>query len=269
VGDVHCINTSQNQQYFPQDIWYAILGVGKFLVIPAGVMNTTLSDEQRAKFYKSHRERSATNFKKKHRLQFDRDFAELTGATPSMAVLEIGCGTGLFLRYLEAYEYEEIVGIDGDENLASALRDLKLSEVYLDDALSVLKNKLDTRKFDRIVMFDVAEHLQLDVLVNLMNLLGDHINIDGKLLLRVPNIESPWGLKMFYGSFDHVTPLSPGRIYELGVMTNWLCEGVFPQKPNSIMRRLKEGLINKILGALLSYHPDIWTANLLAVYNKK
>ena len=185
-----------------------------------------------------------------------------------MSVLEIGCGTGLFLRYLEACEYREIVGIDMDENLADALGDLKRSEIYLDDVTSVLKNKLANRKFDRIVLLDVAEHLQLDVLVSLMRLLGDHINNDGRLLLRVPNIESPWGLKIFYGSFDHVTPLGPGRMYELGVMTNWSCEGVFPQEPNRVLRRLKERLLNKLMGAFLSYHPDIWTANLLAVYTK-
>ncbi len=127
-------------------------------------MNINQSDDQRAKFYKSHRERSATSFKKKHRFQYDREFAELTGASPTMSVLEIGCGTGLFLRYLEACEYREIVGIDMDENLSDALGDLKRSEVYLDDVTSVLENKLANRKFDRIVLLDVVEHLQLGVL---------------------------------------------------------------------------------------------------------
>ncbi len=225
-------------------------------------------DEQRAAFYKSHRERSATTFKKKHRLQYDREFAELTGASPSMSVLEIGCGTGLFLRYLEACGYREIVGVDMDENLADALGDLKRSEIHFDDVMSVLKNKLANRKFDRIVLLDVAEHLQLDVLVELMKLLGSHINHNGRLLLRVPNVESPWGLRFFFGSFDHVTPLGPGRMFELGVMTGWSCDGIFPQKPGRIFKRLKERLLNKVMESLLAVHPDIWTPNLLAVYKK-
>ena len=229
----------------------------------------TVSDKQRAVFYKSHRERSAITFKNKHRKQYDREFTDLTHADASMSVLEIGCGTGLFLRYLEACEYREIVGLDMDENLAGALEDLTRSEIHLDDVTSVLKNQLVNRKFDRIVMLDVAEHLQLDVLVELMTLLGTHINPNGRLLLRVPNVESPWGLKMFFGSFDHITPLSSGRMHELGKMTGWSCLGVSPQEPGRIFRRLKERLINKILGAMLSYHPDIWTANLMAVYAKK
>jgi cyclopropane fatty-acyl-phospholipid synthase-like methyltransferase len=231
-------------------------------------MNVNPSDEQRAIFYKSHRERSATTFKKKHRIQYDREFADLTDASPSMAVLEVGCGTGLFLRYLEVRGYREIVGVDTDENLSNALEDLTRSEIYLDDVTSVLQNKLADRKFDRIVLLDVAEHLQLDVLVRLMKLLKDHIHHDGRLLLRVPNLESPWGLKVFFGSFDHVTPLSPGRMYELAALTEWSCEGVFPQEPTRVFRRLKEWLLSKLMGALLNHPADIWTANLLAVYKK-
>ncbi len=229
-------------------------------------MNLNLTDEQRAIFYKSHRERSAVTFKKKHRRQYDREFAALTDASPAMSVLEIGCGTGLFLRYLEGCGYREIVGVDMDEKLSDAHRDLTRSEIHLDDVTSVLQNQLADRKFDRIVMLDVAEHLQLDVLVRLLTLLRDHINRDGQLLLRVPNLESPWGLKVFFGSFDHVTPLSPGRMHELAALSEWKCAGVFPQPANKVSRRLKEWLLCKLIGALSNHPPDIWSANLLAVY---
>ncbi len=231
-------------------------------------MNEDLQDLERAEFYTSHRERSATAFKSKHRKQYDAEFAKLTGATSAMSVLEIGCGTGIFLRYLEASHYSEIVGIDMDKNLSEALNDLKTSEIYLDDVDRILKNQLDGRRFDRIVLLDVCEHLQLPVLFSLMERLTSHIKPDGRLLLRVPNIESPWGLKMFFGTFDHVTPLGPGRMVELGMKTGWICEGCYPQEPSRFLRRLKERVLNKLLAALLSYHPDIWSANLLAVYRK-
>jgi cyclopropane fatty-acyl-phospholipid synthase-like methyltransferase len=231
-----------------------------------GLMINNISDDERAKFYKSHRNRSSTTYKKKHLAQYNREFSDLTHASSTMSVLEVGCGTGIFLRYLEACQYREIVGVDIDKNLAAALEDLKQSEIYLDDVTKILKNELGDRRFDRIVLHDVAEHLELPVLINLMKLLRSHINDDGILLLRVPNVESPWGLRMFFGSFDHVTPLGPGRMFELGIMTGWSCDGCYPQEPNRLLRRLKERLFNKTIGALLSYHPEIWTANLLAVY---
>lgn len=230
-------------------------------------MTNEMSDDQRAEFYKSHRDRLSTIYKKKHKIQFDAEFLSLTNADASMSVLEIGCGTGLFLRYLEDRNFKEIVGIDMDEGLSSALADLNQSEIYLDDVDRVLKNKLTGRRFDRIVLLDVAEHIHLDNLVSLVSDLTNYIKDDGKLLLRVPNIESPWGLKMFFGTFDHVTPLGPGRIRELAGLSGWNCSGVFPQEPQKLFRRLKERIVNRLLSGMLSYHPDIWTANILAVYD--
>lgn len=229
-------------------------------------MDHPISDARRAELYKAHRERHQVVLKSKHLAQYDHEFATLTGAGPSQAVLEIGCGTGLFLRYLERRGYTDIVGVDMDENLSDALADLVRAEVHLDDIATVLDGPLKGRTFDRIVLLDVAEHLRLDVLVALLARLRDHIRPGGRMLLRVPNVESPWGLKMFFGSFDHVTPLTAGRMGELGVMSGWACTGTFPQEPARWDRRLKERLLNGILGSLLSYHPDIWTANLLAVY---
>jgi SAM-dependent methyltransferase len=229
-------------------------------------LDATLSDEKRAVLYKAHRDRSATTYKKKHAVQYDHEFKVLTDASPSMSVLEIGCGTGLFLRYLEDRGYREFVGLDMDEGLRHSLRDLARSEIYLEDVQTVLRNQLAGRTFDRIVMLDVAEHLRLDVLQDLLQVLREHTVNGGKLLLRVPNVESPWGLKMFFGTFDHVTPLGPGRMHELALLTGWVCSGVFPQEPQRTFRRLKERILNRVVGSFLSYHPDIWTANLLAVY---
>ena len=42
-----------------------------------------LDDAQRREFYKSHRDRGATGYKTKHRRQYDREFAALTGADPT------------------------------------------------------------------------------------------------------------------------------------------------------------------------------------------
>lgn len=226
------------------------------------------TDGDRAEFYKSHRDRSVAGYKKKHRRQFDHEFRDLTGADPSMSILEIGCGTGIFLRYLEDCGYPEIVGIDADENLRETLSDLDRGVFHAGDAETVLARHFAGKRFDRIVMFDVAEHIGMPDLVRLLTMLRGHLADDGKLLLRVPNIESPWGLRMFYGTFDHVTPLGPGRLRELARLTGWTCVSVVPQEPVRWLRRWRERILNRLLAAMLSYHPEAWTANVLAVYVK-
>ena len=39
--------------------------------------------------------------KRKHIRQFGKDFVASSGFAPTMSVLELGCGNGLFLRYLD------------------------------------------------------------------------------------------------------------------------------------------------------------------------
>lgn len=229
---------------------------------------SSLPGDDRAAFYKSHRDRLAVTYKKKHRRQFDREFRDVTGATPSMSVLEIGCGTGLLLRYLEDRGYARIAGIDMDENLLEVLSDLKSTEIHAGDAASVLAEHFAGQRFDRIVMFDVIEHIEMPDLIPLLKTLRDYLTDDGVLLLRVPNIESPWGLRMFFGTFDHVTPLGPGRLRELAMLTGWHCVSVLPQEPVPFLRRWRERILNRLLAAMLSYHPEAWTANVLAVYVK-
>lgn len=229
-------------------------------------MTSQETERQRAEFYQSHRDRESSQYKKKHRIQYDAEFFKLTEANEGMSVLEIGCGTGLFLRYLEDRGFAEIVGVDMDPGLEDVLSDLKTAEIHFGDVLEVLKKPLAGRKFDRIVMLDVAEHIQFENLVRLLSDLKADLKPGGQLLLRVPNIESPWGLKMFFGTFDHVTPLGPGRMQELAHLTGWECRGIYPQEPQRWLRRFKERIANNLFKFLLSYHPDIWTANLLAVF---
>jgi SAM-dependent methyltransferase len=218
--------------------------------------------------YRAHRDRSAVTLKRKHIRQFDREFAELTQAQPSMSVLEIGCGAGLFLRYLEARRYRTIIGVDSDPGLAGALADLRVAKVHLDDIRRVLDRPLAGRQFDRIVLFDVAEHLEFGVLVDLLKRLKAALADDGRILLRTPNLASPFGAAVFYGSFDHVTPLSPERMREIGVLVGLECLGVYPQEPVPILRRWRQRAAFRLLEWMASHHPEAWTANLLAVYGR-
>lgn len=228
---------------------------------------SSFDNTSRAKFYKSHRDRSANTLKKKHIAQYDREFERLTSSTPSMSVLEIGCGSGNFLRYLRHKGHAEIVGIDMDEHLADVLSDIDGVDIHLDDVANVLKSKLNGRTFDRIVLLDVLEHIEMADLQSLMVMLHQFIAPQGRVLIRVPNVESPWGLKMHFGTFDHVTPLGPGRLQELAALTGWQCDGCYSQPPAGMFRRFKESLANGMLSFLLSYRPDIWTSNVLAVFS--
>lgn len=219
----------------------------------------------RSQAYKIVRDRTAITLKKKHIRQYDREFERIAGADASMSVLEIGCGTGIFLRYLEAKGYGRIVAVDTDENLAGVLADLKVAKTYYGDVFKILAAEMPGERFDRIALYDVIEHIERDALFAFMAKLRDLLKPGGKIVLRAPNVTSPWGVKMFFDSFDHVTPITPGRIREIAQITGYHVDGIHEQAPGKWSKRVSQGLVHRLLNAAVAYHPEIWTANLLAV----
>ena len=225
--------------------------------------------DEKAEVYKGHRERSATEIKKKHLRQFDQEFLSLTGANVAMSVLEIGCGAGQFLRYLKARGFSDTVGVDYDENLAEVLSDIEGCAFVCADANDYVAKVSGARTFDRIVLFDILEHMELDDAIQLLKGLRSILSKGGKVLLRMPNVSSPWGQRMFYGSFDHVTPYTPDRVKELAFMTGYTCLNVVGQTTGKWRKRVLENALHGILNRVLTYHPQIWQANLLCVFELK
>lgn len=223
-------------------------------------------EEKKAELYKSHREKSAVRLKPKHVKQFDREFLALSGANPGMSVLELGCGSGLFLRYLAERGFKEIAGVDYDENLQQTLADLEGIDLTFDDVHAFAARAEPNRRYDRIVLFDLLEHMELDRAISLLGDLKRWLAPGGKLVIRVPNATSPWGLRMQFDSFDHITVYAPNRLRELAHFTDYRCETMVGQTTGKRRRRALEAALHGVLGWMLTYRPEIWEPNLLAVF---
>lgn len=205
--------------------------------------------------------------KKKHLAQFDREFLHLSGAAPGMSVLEIGCGTGIFLRYLQARGFADVVGLDSDAGLAPVLDDLAGFDIRLVDGRDYLAG-LEGPRFDRIALFDVAEHLPEAALAELMRTLARVLRPGGKVVMRSPNCASPWGLKMQFDTFDHVTPITAGRMRELATATGFACTRVIGGTRGTGLRRMAQAALHGLLDRCLAYGPDIWDATIIGLFEK-
>lgn len=232
------------------------------------VMHTEFQ-QSKAAIYKSHRQRAPIVLKKKHIRQFDEEFERLTAAELSMSVLEIGCGAGIFLRYLRYKGFENVTAIDYDENLKDVLADLSCYELHFGDASEIVESLTNKKTFDRIVLFDVIEHMPIDGILAMMRRLDSVLAPGGKILIRVPNVSSPWGLNVFFGSFDHVTPFSPGRIHELSHITGFRCTTIVGQTTGKLRRKILQRVLHAVLSKALTSPPDIWEENLLCVLERK
>jgi SAM-dependent methyltransferase len=206
--------------------------------------------------------------KAKHLRQFDREFLGPAAATASMSVLEIGCGTGIFLRYLKARGFSDVTGLDSDAGLAPVLDDLGAFAIHLTDGASFLAGCPDNR-FDRVALFDVAEHLTPVQLKELMREVRRVLKPGGRVVVRSPNCASPWGLKMHFDTFDHITPITAHRLRELAQVADLrFVMALGGQTGGSVLRRGAEKALHALLSACLTYRPDFWEATIVGVLEK-
>ena len=227
-------------------------------------------EKNKADLYKKVRDGSVIGVSPKHIRQFDKEFLAFTQANQSLSVLDIGCGSGQFLRYLLHRGFNFVTGVDYDENLRDALVDLEEAgyTIELTDAETYVDRNLGSLFFDRIVLFDILEHIDLNDCVRLLRKLHGMLSEGGKILIRVPNMTSPWGLRLQFGSFDHVTLFSPGRLHELAVLSSYKITAIAGQTTGKPRKVLFQRCLHWTLSRLLPYHPEIWEAALICTFEK-
>jgi SAM-dependent methyltransferase len=204
--------------------------------------------------------------KTKHVRRYDAEFWRPAACAPGMAVLEVGCGTGLFLAYLRARGVADFLGLDHDPELAGHIPPEVADRFRVADVWRFLAGGAEGRTFDRVALFDVLEHFAPEDGVRLLQELRKVLRPGGRMVARVPNVASPWGLAYQYGDLTHRAAYSPGSLRQLALAAGCVCLGVHPQAEGTLRRRLTEGLLHRLLDWTLVTGPEVWTANVIAVF---
>ena len=203
--------------------------------------------------------------KRKHVRQFDHEFWHPTACSTDMAVLEIGCGTGLFLYYLKEKGVTDLLGIDQNFELTRHLPSAVSDNFVNADVWQFVADSAGKRRFHRIAMFDVLEHFTPHEGVRLLRSLSGILAPGGRILARVPNVASPWGVQVQFGDLTHKTPFTPSSMRQLALAAGFTCTACLPQVRGHWSRRATDQLLHGLLSRLLITAPEIWTANLIAV----
>lgn len=116
-------------------------------------------------------------------------------------ILELGCGIGGLLYYLKKNGCENFLGVDISEEQLSICQKYVTNKVVKEDVLSFLKKH--DHKYDLIVLLDLIEHIGKDKIIQLIELLYKTLNVNGRILLRTPNMGSLFGLRSRYIDFTH------------------------------------------------------------------
>lgn len=131
-------------------------------------------------------------------------------------ILDIGCGTGQFLYFLEKRGYANYYGIDISKQQIQFCKEKITKKVETVDVFEFLKDKKNG--FDVIVANDFLEHINKNQLMKLLGLIYTSLKNNGILMVKVPNMSNPFGLINRYMDITHeigFTEFSLSQILEV------------------------------------------------------
>ena len=140
---------------------------------------------------------------------FRRRFAPHLPHDKHARILDLGCGYGEFLSFLQRAGYGQAAGIELDPGQAQAARRLGVENVACGDARELLR--ASPGRFDFISALDVIEHFPKAQVRELLNLIHAALRPGGTLLCQVPNAAAFY-FPAFYMDFTHETPFAPAEL---------------------------------------------------------
>ncbi len=115
-------------------------------------------------------------------------------------ILDVGCGSGALVHWLHRLGYQNSEGIDLSSEQISVGHSLGISSIRVGSLFELSDSKI---QYDCIFMRDVLEHFPKSETMRVLQVLRGAIRPGGRLVLQVPNGESPFFGRIRYGDFTH------------------------------------------------------------------
>ena len=113
------------------------------------------------------------NFKK-HRPFVTHIVNKYFPADRNVKIIDIACGTGVYIYYAKKNGYNNIIGVDVSREQVELANSLGIPEVVHVDLFEFLENC--NEKFECVLLMDIIEHLSKDELLNLLSKLKFVLN---------------------------------------------------------------------------------------------
>lgn len=199
-------------------------------------------------------------------------FGRFLPASRDARVVDIGCGRGSLVWWLQSLGYERTEGIDISQELIDAARAVGVKNVEQAD----LRKWLPARpsQYDVVFLRDVIEHFERADVLEILKLVREALKPGGIVVLQVPNAESPFFGRIRYGDFTHelaFTATSLAQVFNMLGMSEHVCYPAPPPLhgvrafPRRVIWALAQGCYRLLLAAELGSAPRIVTQNLIGV----
>lgn len=202
---------------------------------------------------------------------YDRVVLPWLPADRSSKLVEIACGHGSFLCWLRDRGYQQTVGIDSSQEQIELAAQTG-TNVELDDAIAWVSKQPDS-SVDAIVAIDFAEHISKDLFVDFLHHSRRALKPGGKLIMRLPNGDSPFVGMNLFNDITHIWTYTPNCLESLGRMYGF-SQFSFDDEGTSCIRdqrwikvplsRISQRILGFLFVSAAKVSPKLWSPHLWA-----
>lgn len=202
-------------------------------------------------------------------------FGRFLPAGQEAKIVDLGCGTGSLVYWLQEKGYTDAEGVDLSSEQVKEAKRLGIKNIGQSDIKTFLSPKINF--YDAIFMRDVLEHFGKDEALTILDLIFAALKHNGTLVIQTTNAENPLFGRLRYGDFTHETSFTASSIKQILSLVGFQSVAVYPQRPVvhgpvSLVRAILWMFIELGIGFYLlvatGAGKGIFTENLIAVAEK-
>ena len=128
-------------------------------------------------------------------------------------ILDIACGAGHFLYFLQKEGYSNAEGIDISEEQVYIAQKMEISNLYIGDFMEyILKHP---NYYDTIVASHFIEHLTKEEIIDFLEAVKSSLKNKGRIILQTGNVASLFGASHISSDFTHEIGFTPRSCLQL------------------------------------------------------
>ena len=203
-----------------------------------------------------------------HARNFARIYRDILPGDTTCRILDLGCGTGHFLYFLQQRGYANASGIDiSPQQVAFCRQHVGLINVTQADAFAYAREKKAV--FDLITMHDILEHVSRGSVIGLLEAVRESLRPEGAIVIRTPNMGNPFSLRLRYTDFTHEAGYAEISLYQVLWLAGFRRIEIRPTPLSGGLSGLVARSIHAVLRKLMWYQgyvaPKIMTPLLIAI----